>query len=282
MAYLAPNGYIITNNHVIAEGNKVVIIFSNGERVDAKLLGKDTYADISVLSVPKDKVIKVAQIGSTKNLKLGNTVFAIGAPISTDYSGTVTKGIISGTDRFITISATGNSSDDWLMRVIQTDAAINPGNSGGPLLNLAGEVIGINSLKLVEEDVEGIGFAIPIEDAIQYVERLEKGEVIARPMLGVQLLDLDETYALFYSNINVDKSVKAGAVVQDIIADSGASKAGIKKGDIITKIGDKTIDNKAELRYELYKYNIGDKIKITYYRDKKNKEVEITLTESKE
>jgi len=168
------------------------------------------------------------------------------------------------------------------MRVIQTDAAINPGNSGGPLINLAGEVIGITSLKLVQEEIEGIGFAIPIEDAMKYMDQLEKGEAIKRPVLGVQLLDLDETYALFYSDIRINDDVESGAVVQSVLADTSASTAGIKKGDVILQVGSTKIENKAELRYELYKYNVGDKIKIIYYRDGKTKEIDVTLKSSEE
>lgn len=270
-------GYILTNNHVISDGTDIVVIMSNGEQVEAKLLGKDSYADIAVMSIPKAKVVKVATIGSTEDVKLGSTVFAIGAPVSTDYSGTVTRGIISGKDRLVTIDINEDNNSDWLMRVVQTDAAINPGNSGGPLVNLAGEVIGITSSKLVDENIEGIGFAIPIEDAMTYVSRLEKGEVIARPVLGVELLDIDEMYALFYSNISIDKNITSGAVIESVISNSAAADAGLKKGDIITKLEDVEINNKAELRYQLYKHNAGDKVKITYYRDGKTKETTATL-----
>lgn len=276
------NGYIMTNNHVIDEGNTIYVTFSNGEKVTAKLLGSDTYADIAVLSVPRSKIIKVIEIGSTDEIKLGSTVFAIGAPEGADYSGTVTKGIVSGKNRLVSISLSGGTSDDWLMKVIQTDAAINPGNSGGPLLNLAGKVVGITSLKLVNEQIEGIGFAIPIEDAMQYVSKLEKGETIPRPVLGVQLVDLNDTYALYYSNITISSSIKEGAVVQSVINNSAASKAGLKKGDIILEVAGKKITNKAELRYELYKHDIGDTIKIKYYRDNKDKEVNVKLTGAEE
>jgi serine protease Do len=177
----------------------------------------------------------------------------------------------------ITFSLDGNGNDDILMRVIQTDAAINPGNSGGPLINLAGQVIGITSLKLVEQEIEGIGFAIPIEDAMKYMDELEKGVAIARPVLGVQLLNLDETYSLFYSDIRVDKSIENGAVIQSVISGTSASEAGLKKGDVIIQIGNVKIDNKAELRYQLYKYNVGDKVKFVYYRDGKTNEIIITL-----
>lgn len=270
-------GYIITNNHVIAGADKVEVILTNGDRVAATVLGSDVLGDIAVLSIPANKVIEVAEMGNTNNVRIGSTVFAIGAPMGSEYSGTTTKGCISAKDRMVTFSLNDNGTDDILMRVIQTDAAINPGNSGGPLVNLAGEVIGITSLKLVQQEIEGIGFAIPIEDAMKYMDELEKGETIERPVLGVQLLDLDETYALFFSDIVIDDSVKTGAVVQTVLGNTSASEAGLKKGDVILQVGTSKVKNKAELRYELYKYAVGDKVKLTYYRDGKTKEVQITL-----
>lgn len=270
-------GYIITNNHVISGSDKVEVIMTNGDRVTASVLGSDSVGDIAVLSIPKDKVIKVAEIGSTSDVKVGSTVFAIGAPMGSEYSGTTTKGCISAKDRLVTYSLNEDGSNDILMKVVQTDAAINPGNSGGPLISLAGEVVGITSSKLVQEEIEGIGFAIPIEDAMKYTAQLEKGEAIKRPVLGVQLLDIDETYALFYSDIKVSSDIEYGAVVQAVIDGTSASEAGLKKGDVILQVGNDKIKNKAELRYELYKYNVGDKVKLTYYRDGKTKDIDITL-----
>jgi serine protease Do len=273
-------GYIITNNHVIDGADKVEVILTNGERVAATILGRDALGDIAVLSIPANKVIKVAEIGNTSDLKVGSTVFALGAPMGSEYSGTTTRGCISAKDRMITVSLNGNDSNDILMRVIQTDAAINPGNSGGPLINLAGQVIGITSLKLVQEEIEGIGFAIPIDDAMKNMDELEKGEAVKRPVLGVQLLDIDETYALFYSNIRIDDSLESGAVIESVLENTSASSAGLKKGDVILQIGNVKIKNKAELRYELYKYSVGDKVKIVYYRDGKTKDIDITLNGS--
>jgi serine protease Do len=273
-------GYIMTNSHVIGEGNKMNVIFSDKKSSTATLLGKDAYADIAVLRVPISDDYIVLEIGKSEDMKLGSTVFTVGAPLGSDYSGTVTKGILSGKDRIVSVSLSSYGNNDWMMRVLQTDAAINPGNSGGPLLNLAGEVIGINSLKLVEDKVEGMGFAIPIEDAMRYVESLEKGEIITRPMLGVELIDLDEAYTLFLNGIIVDEEVESGVVISKVAEDSPADKIGLQKGDIVLKLGKATVKNKAELRYELYKHNVGDKIKITIYRDKKVKEYEVTLADS--
>lgn len=270
-------GYIITNNHVISGSDKVEVILTNGERVPATVLGSDVVGDIAVLSIPHTKVIRIAEIGDSNDVKLGSTVLAIGAPMGSEYSGTTTKGCVSGVDRLVGFGLGDGQSNDILMRVIQTDAAINPGNSGGPLINLAGAVVGITSLKLVRAEIEGIGFAIPIEDAMRYMDELEEGETIKRPVLGLQLLNVDEIYALFYNNIIIDKDIEAGAVVQYVIDKTTASAAGLKKGDIILQLGNVKIKNKAELRYELYKHAVGDKLKLIYYRKGKTNQIEIVL-----
>ena len=269
-------GYIITNNHVVANGNTFHVIFSNGKSVNATLLGSDVYSDIAVLSVDEENVTGVATIGKSNNMKVGDTVFTIGAPISNEYSGTVTKGIISGKDRMVSVTLS-NQIGDYVMNVIQTDAAINPGNSGGPLANINGEVIGINSAKLVQEEIEGIGFAIPIDEAMVFVEKLEKGEKIVRPMLGVTLLNMDESYELYLSGVVVSKDSPSGVVIGSITNDSPAEKAKLQKGDIITKVDGEKVDSRAKLRYALYKHNVGDKVDITYYRDGKENKVTLEL-----
>lgn len=273
-------GYIITNSHVINSADKVEVILTNGNRVSAKVLGSDTIGDISVLSIPKKDVLKVANIGNTDNIKVGSTVFAIGAPMGSEYSGTTTKGCVSAKNRSLTFNINNIEADDIMMKVIQTDAAINPGNSGGPLINLAGQVIGITSSKLVQEEIEGIGFAIPIDDAMKYTSELEKGQTIKRPLLGAQLLNLDEKYALLYSDIKVGKDITSGVVIQEVLANSAASLAGLKKGDVITKIGNIKVENKAELRYQLYLYDVGNQVKITYIRGGKTKEANVILKSS--
>ena len=270
-------GYIMTNSHVIGNGNNVKVILSDDKEVDAKILGKDDLSDIAVLSIDSKYVKKVAEIGNSEESKLGNTVITIGAPMGSDYSGTVTKGILSGKDRMISINLSGYGTSDYMVRVLQTDAAINPGNSGGPLINVAGQVIGITSLKLVRNEVEGMGFAIPIEDAMYYVADLEKGKKISRPFIGIGMLDVSETYSLFLQGIILNEEIEKGVVVITISKNYPAEKIGLKKGDVILKIGSKQIANKAELRYELYRYKVGDKLKISIFRDNKIKEYTLTL-----
>ncbi len=273
-------GYIMTNAHVLGTGNKAKIILSDNKEVDAKILGKDVLSDIAVLSIDLKYVKNVVEIGDNSKTKLGNTVITIGAPMGSEYSGTVTKGIISGKDRMLSVSLSSYGSSDLMIRVLQTDAAINPGNSGGPLLNVAGQVIGITSLKLVQSEVEGMGFAIPIEDAMRYVEDLENGREISRPFIGIEMIDVNEVYSLFLEGIMINEKIEKGVVITGVSKDSPAEKAGLKRGDVILKIGNEEIDNKAELRYELYKHKVGDKINVFVYRDDKIKEYSLTLVSS--
>lgn len=263
-------GYILTNNHVIEEANKYTVILSTGEVVEANLLGKDAYSDLAVLSISKEKVTKVSTLGDSDLIEVGNTVFTVGSPMGEEYSGSVTRGIISGKDRTIEV-------DDVVTKVIQTDASINPGNSGGPLVNLAGEVIGITSMKLASSEIEGMGFAIPINDVKIYVQSLEKGEEVSRPALGVSLINVDDTYRLYYYNIHIDRSITSGVVVAAIDNNGSAYKSGIRKGDVIIKVDDKKIENISRLRYYLYQHNIGDTVKVTYIRDGNENTVDVTL-----
>ena len=280
--------YVMTNNHVISGSDSAQIIFSDGTSAETKILGGDTYADIAILTTSSKNIKQVATIGKTENIKLGDTTFAVGAPLGDTYSGTVTKGILSGKDRLVAVSFSGTTSD-YYMKVLQTDAALNPGNSGGPLCNINGEVIGVTSLKLTQEkisltstySVEGMGFAIPIEDALYYAEIIEKGESVKRPYVGISMLDITDSYYLWQAGLTIPEGVTKGVAILEVVSQSPAEKSGLKKGDIITKLENETIDSVAQLRYELYKHNPGETITITYNRDGKEKKAKITLEESK-
>ncbi len=274
--------YIMTNQHVISGGDSVKIVTSKDKEIDAKILGGDSYIDIAVLRVDKDDDLKTASLGNSETTKLGDFVFTIGSPLGYEYRGSVTTGHLSGKDRMVSVSTTDGSSDDWIMRVLQTDAAINPGNSGGPLLNINGEVIGINSMKLVETEVEGMGFAIPIEYAVSHVDTLEKGDKIEWPMLGISMLNTTDVMALYREGITISKNMTEGAVVVETEKGSGAEEAGLEKGDIITELEGNKIKNSAYLRYELYMHKPGDTIEITYIRDGKEKKTKVKLSKMKE
>lgn len=265
-------GYILTNHHVIESGSEIHVVFTNQTSVKAEVVGSDKYADIAVLNVASENIQAVAEIGDSSISRIGDTVFAVGAPIdSSAYSWSVTRGILSGKDRLVEVSLSNTSVSDWVMSVLQTDTAINSGNSGGPLANSNGEVIGVNSLKLASSSIEGMGFAIPIEDALDYAKKLETGEKIERPYLGVQMYNLSDILG------QVRTSLTSGVYVDQVEKNSPADKAGLKSGDIIVKIESNEVSSLAFLKYQLYKHNVGDTISITFYRDDEIKTVSINL-----
>lgn len=278
--------YILTNAHVIKNADEVYITLTNGNTEKVSIVGSNTMADIAVLSVDSSKVIAYAEIGSSDKSKIGDTVFTVGAPLDSAYSWTVTRGILSGKDRLIEVSTSDSTTrsmytDSYMMNVLQTDAAINSGNSGGPLANGNGEVIGITSLKLVSSGVEGMGFAIPIETALKYAEKLINKEDIITPYMGVSMLNLNEAYYYReFRSIVEDYKNENGVVVAMVENNSPAAKAGLKQGDIITKIDGVETKSIAYLRYVLYKHEVGDKIKITYVRDNKEHSVNVTLSKN--
>lgn len=273
-------GYVLTNQHVVSGVDSVNLVMSNDEEVEAKILGGDEYLDLAVLRIDKSKVSLVANIGSSEDMNLGDTVFTVGSPMGYDYRGSVTSGILSGKDRMVSVSVSNSSSNDWVMRVLQIDASINPGNSGGPLLNVNGEVIGICSMKLVDDEIEGMGFAIPIEYAMNHVDSLEKGETIEWPMLGISMANVTDTSTLYRSNIRISSDIKEGVVVIDAVENTGAAKAGLQKGDVITKIDNNSVKDSAYLRYELYQHQAGDTIDVTYIRKGKESTTKVTLSKS--
>ena len=276
------NAYIMTNNHVIDGADEVEVEFNDkSERIDAKIVGGEVYSDIAVLTIDADEASGVVEAGNSNEIKLGDTIFTVGSPMGVTYKGTVTKGILSGRERLVEVNLTGNTTD-YYMKVLQIDAAVNPGNSGGPLCDVSGKVIGIISLKIVQDEVEGMGFAIPIEDALEYASAIEEGGDIDRPYIGISMLDLAEEYYLWQNRITIPDGVDEGVAVLEVVDGSPAAKAGLKKGDIVVKLGDEEISGLAEFRYELYTHDIGEKVSVTYYRDGKVKTTNITLGKSEE
>ena len=274
------DAYVMTNHHVVNNGTKFVIVTSTDEEIEGKVLGSDEYLDLAVIKISKKDYMTSVNIGNNKKIMLGDTVFTIGAPVGYEYRGTVTNGIISGLNRLVEVSVKNNLSDDWVMEVIQTNAAVNPGNSGGPLFNSNGEVIGVISMKLVQNSIEGMGFAIPMDYAMSHVKTLEDGKAIDRPLLGISMLNVTDTYQLWMSGINFPEGIEEGVAVIEVSEKSGASKSNLQKGDIIIELNGSKVKNAAYLKYLLYKYNPGDKVKITYYRNGKIATTEITLTKN--
>ena len=266
--------YLLTNYHVISGGDNVGVQFTNGEEYKVEVKGGDKYADIAVLVYSGSLELKVAKIGSSDEMRVGDTVFAIGAPLDSEvYSWSVTRGVLSGKDRLVEVSTNNSSTSDWIMKVMQTDAAINSGNSGGPLCNVNGDVIGVTNMKLVNSGVEGMGFAIPVEDAIKYADALVSGEDVSRPYIGITMIDANNR-----SNASrYGMSPRTGVIVESASAGSPAEKAGLTGGDVIIGINDDEIVSVASLRYTLYKYKAGDTITVKYIRAGAEKTTKLTL-----
>ena len=272
--------YILTNNHVIENGDAVYVEFTDGRQIETTVEGKDTYSDIAVLSLSADEVSAVAEMGSSEEARVGDTVFTVGSPINSDASGTVTRGILSGKNRLVSVSTSNSSTADMMMSVLQTDAAINSGNSGGPLANANGEVIGITSLKLSSSgtssaSIEGMGFAIPIETALNYAEKLENGETIERPSLGISMVNVSSMYNRYPSLSN--SGITEGVYVESVSDGSPADDGGMQAGDIIVEVDDKEVSDYAYLRYLLYNHSVGDTMKVRVYRDGDYIDLNITL-----
>jgi len=268
------SGYILTNSHVIEGADEVKVVFTNNKREEVDIVGSDSYSDIALLGIDKDKIVSVAEIGNSEDLKLGDTTFAVGSPLDSEtYAWTVTRGILSGKNRTVAVSSSGNkyAASTSVMQVLQTDAAINSGNSGGPLCNSNGQVIGITNMKLASSTVEGMGFAIPIEIAVKYADKFISGEKVSYPYIGVTIYDAVPTYR------NPDAS---GVYVEMVEKNSPADRAGLKSGDKILKVNKADISDSSFFKYELYKYNIGDKIEITVERNGKEKVLTVTLGSS--
>ena len=271
--------FIITNNHVIENASELEVTLSDGTKLPAKLIGSDPWTDLAVITVNGDKIKTIAEFGKSSMLKPGETVIAIGNPLGLQFSGSITQGIISGLERTIEVDINDDGQVDWNAEVIQTDAAINPGNSGGALVNMAGQVIGINSMKISEDAVEGIGLSIPIDSAIPIITDIEEYGEVKRPFLGVNLASVEEISQYHQQNtLKLPNDVKSGVAITGVEAGSPADKAGIREFDVIVAMDGEQVNDVVELRKYLYnKKKIGDKVKLTFYRDGKKQTAEVTL-----
>ena len=266
--------YILTNNHVIDDG-EIKITNSKGETVRGKVLGADEVLDIAVIEIDKKYAPQKAIIGSSEKTKVGDTIYTVGSPMNRNYSGTITKGILSGKNRDVP-ATTEDDDEEMIMHVLQFDAAVNPGSSGGPLINEKGEVIGICLMKLIEEEIEGMGFAIPIETAINHVKELEKGNEIEWPVLGIHMVNLSNKEIINNNDIKIPSNVENGIVVIDVQNNSSAYNK-LKKGDILTKIDSLDINDTVDVQYVLTQHKKGDTIKITLIRNGKQTVEKIKL-----
>lgn len=268
--------YIITNYHVIDGASDVEISLYDGEEVEAEIVGTDALTDLAVLRVDAKFVDKVANFGDSDNLRPGEEVIAIGNPLGLDFSRTVTQGIISAVDRSVNVTT---PAGDWELNVLQTDAAINPGNSGGALINSRGEVIGINSLKISKEGVEGLGFAIPSNDVIPIAEQLIRDGEVKRAFLGISMYDIEDIVPFYRQNMY--GNIENGIVVIEIAKGSPADIAGLQVNDIIVGINGHEVENTSELRKFLYSHvKPGDVVEIEFYRDGEKQTVRVKTVEN--
>lgn len=263
---ITEDGYVVTNYHVVEGATEVSVVLSTGEEYSAVLKGADERSDLAVIKIDAHD-LPVASFGVSSDMRVGEQVIAIGNPLGLELQGSITVGYLSSANRTIEV-------DGRDMKLIQTDAAINPGNSGGALVNLYGEVIGINTVKMQATGVEGLGFAIPSDEAKPIIEDiLEYGYVRGRPQIGISGQDITDQYARYYN-------LQPGVLVREVYEGSAAAAAGVQVGDVITKINGTKISSVTELNNEKEKYKAGEEIELTIYRDNKEMAVKLILSEA--
>ena len=270
--------YLVTNNHVVENADSLKVKLADGTTEDGELVGSDAVSDLAVVKISSKNVKSAIKFADSDATKVGSIAIAIGSPLGSKFSNSVTQGIISGQSRIVPMDLNKDGQADIETTLIQTSAAINPGNSGGALLNKDGDLVGINSSKFSNVDVEGMGFAIPSKEVQRVIAQLEKDGKVTRPFIGISQNDLANITSRSKTEILKLKSDQTdGVVVTDTVKGSPAETAGLKKYDVITKIGDKEIKNILELRRELYAYNVGDKVELTVLREGKETKVQVTL-----
>lgn len=268
---------IITNNHVVAGSEEVLVLFANEQELKGDVVGGDIFTDLAVVSVEADFAVDAFAIGDSSISKVGEWVLAVGSPLGFDFYGSVSEGVISGKNRRIGVDLNGDGSEDWDMIVLQTTAAINPGNSGGPLINLNGDLIGINSMKILGNNVEGMGFAIPINEVIPIINQLiETGEV-KRPLIGLSGRSISDYSSVHKSYLGIPLDIEKGVVVTDILKSGAAKEAGLEPFDIIVKFNDLEIESFKDFRVELYKMKTGDEVTLKVLRNNKVMDIVVVL-----
>ncbi|WJH36196.1 trypsin-like peptidase domain-containing protein [Paenibacillus sp. CC-CFT747] len=268
---------IVTNNHVVDGGTSVEVVLSDSERKKAEVIGRDMYSDLAVLETDAAGVKAVAEFGNSDELKPGQAAIAIGNPLGLSFSQTTTVGVISSPLRTIPVYLGADGEVEWEMDVIQTDAAINQGNSGGALVSLDGKVIGINSMKISDAGVEGLGFAIPINSAKPVLDALIKDHKIKRPKMGITSEDV-QSFKSGLEVLKLPEDVKTGIIVNDVTGP--AKDAGLKTHDVIVELDGKPVASTMQLRKYLFTHKkIGDELIVTYYRAGKKASATVKLAE---
>lgn len=268
--------YIITNHHVIEDATMVKVVYANKTSIEANVVASDPIVDIAVLSVPKSSVLKVASMGDSDSVELGDKVITVGSPLGYDFMNSVTQGYVSGLDRTIVVDIDDNNTPDSKIDLIQIDAAINPGNSGGPLVDSKGNVIGVNTIKHFAQGVESMGFSIPINQAKEYADELVEYKKVIRPTFGIGYLDVRSLGVNTLKEFNVTHGIFINAVLDG----RPAQKANIQKGDVIVSVNGVEIYDSVEFTYQLFKYNPGDEIEVEYFRNGEREKTTVMLDDS--
>ncbi|MGY3725191.1 serine protease Do [Granulicatella balaenopterae] len=272
--------YIVTNNHVISQSEALQVLLADGTKADAELVGADSWTDLAVIRIPANNVKVVAQFGNSDEVVVGERALAIGSPLGSEFATSVTSGIVSAVDRSVDTDIDGDGRNDWTMTAIQTDAAINPGNSGGALINESGQVIGINSMKISNSAVEGMGFAIPSNEVVSIINQLEKTGEVDRPVLGIGMNNVVNLTSAAFEQLKLPKDLAGGVIILNVQSKSSAEEAGLQNYDVIVKMDGEEVNNVQQLRKQLYSHQIGDDITVSYYRDGKLQEATVHLTTS--
>ena len=272
------NGLILTNKHVVPDGTRSVqVVTSDGTSYDnVQIIGRDPLNDLAILKVANPNNFKAASLGNSDDVRTGQKVIAIGNALG-QFQNTVTSGIISGMGRPIEAGDESGGTSEQLTNLFQTDAAINSGNSGGPLLNLNGEVIGINTA--IAADAENIGFAIPVNEAKSVIESVKTGGKISRAYIGVKYVTLTPDVAK-QLNISTTQGAYVDTAQGSIVSGSPAEKAGLKGGDVITKVNGTELNDKTSLTTAIGRFKVGDTVTLTVVRDGKSQQIKVTLAEA--
>ena len=272
--------YIVTNYHVIAKSQELEVLLADGTREKAELVGSDQWTDLAVIRIANTNVSTVAEFANSDEVEVGQTAIAIGSPLGSEFATSVTQGIVSATNRAVATDVDGDGQEDWVVTAIQTDAAINPGNSGGALINSAGQVIGINSMKISKSSVEGMGFAIPSNEVVSIIKQLEENGKITRPALGISMVNLTSVNTRVIQQMNLPADVKSGVVIAEVDSKGSAKAAGLQAYDVIVEMDGQKIEGIQNLRKVLYSHKVGDKMEVTYYRNGQKQTTTISLTET--
>ena len=280
--YKNENGYayIVTNYHVIANSQELEVLLADGTREKAEIVGSDQWTDLAVIRIANTNVSTVAEFANSDDVQVGETAIAIGSPLGSEFATSVTQGIVSATNRSVATDVDGDGQEDWVVTAIQTDAAINPGNSGGALINSAGQVIGINSMKISKSSVEGMGFAIPSNEVVSIIKQLEENGKITRPALGISMVNLSSVNTRVIQQLNLPSGVTGGVVIAEVDSKGSAKAAGLQPYDVIVEMDGQKIQGIQNLRKVLYSHKVGDKMEVTYYRNGQKQTTTISLTET--